>query len=185
MNNLTQSRLSYTHQNAEFRAVNPLYEKVNSITYAFETNRDIYNARQLRDQGKTEAQRRRDVQSRQSRRESFMVKRQKPQPVLRPSHSLSHETDRATFNNEWANEQKKAKSENFIRAAKSYLDVLYQERSNLNEAGKELSAINNRARNGNYKDGLKELFKLGRTIEKINQRVTSKEPSITRGIKSR
>lgn len=179
------SRLSYTHQNPELRLENPLYGKVNSITYAFETNRDVYHARQLRDQGKTEAQRRNDAQSKQMRRVSFMVKRQKPQPVLKPSHALAHETDRAAFNNQWASEQKRAKRENFVRAAETYRDVLYQERNNLNEAGKELSAIKNSARNGNHRDGLKELFKLERTVEKINQRVISKEPAITRGIKSR
>ncbi len=185
MNNIMSSRLSYTHQNADFRVVNPLYEKVNSITYAFEMNRDLYHARQLRDQSKTEAQRRHDAQSRQARRESFMVKRQRPQPVLKPSHALSHETDRAAFDNEWVTEQKNAKRADFMRAAKAYIEVLYQERNNLKQAEKEHSAIKNRARNGNYRDGLKELFKLERTVDNINQRVISKEPQITRGLKSR
>lgn len=78
----TSSRLSYTHQNPTFRQQNPLYHKTGPLTCTFEMNRDIYHTRQLRDQGKTEAERRGEAGDRSKRREAFMVKRQKPAPVL-------------------------------------------------------------------------------------------------------
>lgn len=45
-----------------------------------------------------------------ARRESFMVKRQKPQPVLKPTLSLSFGPDRTAFNQQWIDERLKARS---------------------------------------------------------------------------
>ncbi len=47
---------------------------------------------------------------REKRRESFMVKRQKPKPVLRPAPHIANGPDRAAFNQQWSNEQKSAAS---------------------------------------------------------------------------
>lgn len=64
---------------------------------------------QQADMQKSEAERRKETQERLERREAFMVKRQKPKPVLRPSHDMAHGVDRALFNNEWQRECWKAK----------------------------------------------------------------------------
>lgn len=45
---------------------------------------------------------------REKRRESFMVKRQKPKPVLRPAPHIANGPDRAAFNRQWTDEQKSA-----------------------------------------------------------------------------
>lgn len=42
------------------------------------------------------------------RRESFMVKRQKPKPALRPAPHIAGGPDRAAFNQKWQQERKAA-----------------------------------------------------------------------------
>ena len=79
-----------------------------SVTPKFETARCEFNAAQLADNGKTEAQRRQETTERTERRESFMIKRDKPQPVLRPSPALARGTDRAVFNANWDKERGEA-----------------------------------------------------------------------------
>ncbi len=79
-----------------------------SIKSIFEHNRDPYHAKQLADQGTSESVRRAQAVSHANRRESFMVKRQQPKPVLRPSPALSYGSDCQTFNKQWTNEQKRA-----------------------------------------------------------------------------
>jgi hypothetical protein len=83
--------------------------KKHSIKSIFENNRDPYHARQLADQGKSESVRRDEALSHANRRESFMVKRQQPKPVLRPSPALSYGSDLQAFNRQWTKEQKCAK----------------------------------------------------------------------------
>lgn len=75
---------------------------------AFDQNRDPYIARQLQDQGKTEAQRRREQIERETRRQNHMIKRQQPKPQLRPSPRLAYGPDGAAFNGAWRNEQRAA-----------------------------------------------------------------------------
>lgn len=64
----------------------------------FDRNRDPLIAAQLDDLKKTEAE----------RRESFMVKRSRPQPVLRPGPALSRGPDRAAFDAQWQVEREGA-----------------------------------------------------------------------------
>jgi len=65
---------------------------------AFEQSRDPSIAAQTADQTKTEAQ----------RRQSFMVKQDRPQPVQRPSPTLALGPDGAAFNARWEKEQSSA-----------------------------------------------------------------------------
>jgi len=68
---------------------------------AFDQNRDPSIAAQLADKTKTEAQ----------RREAFMVARDRPQPVQRPSPALAHGSDAAAFNTRWKAERDVANRE--------------------------------------------------------------------------
>ena len=93
MSDFTPTRLSHAHERADLRADNPLYERAGSARDAFD------------------AQRIKEETERAARRESFMVKRQQPKPVLRPSLSLSLGADGAAFDAQWNEERSQARRE--------------------------------------------------------------------------
>ena len=82
--------LSSAHEDPDLRKDNPLYERAGSARDAFHAER-------------VEA------------RESAMVKRQKPHPVLRPSQILALGPDSMTFNEEWREECRQARAHNNAR----------------------------------------------------------------------
>jgi hypothetical protein len=85
------TRLSHAHEHPDLRTDNPLYERAGSARAAFD------------------AQRASEEQERAARRESFMVKRQQPKPVLRPSPSLALGPDGTSFNMQWNDERVQAR----------------------------------------------------------------------------
>ena len=71
--------------------------RAEALTPAFERERDVFNARQLRDAGKTESERRAAFKARRREQSgSAMIRQQHPHPVLKPSHGLAHGADRLT-----------------------------------------------------------------------------------------
>ncbi len=60
------------------------------------------------------------AQEKAERRESFMVSRDRPTPVQRPSPSLAHGTDAAAFNNAW--EQERAQAERYKKRSATTQD---------------------------------------------------------------
>lgn len=101
--------LSDSHSRRDLPGHNPLYNKTQPLLQEMNAKSNPERAQQQADMQKSEAERRRDMQEQLERREAFMVKRQKPSPVLKPSHVMSHGVDRAIFNNEWQRECWKAK----------------------------------------------------------------------------
>lgn len=87
---LRWSTLSYAHEQPELRRDNPLYTRAGSARAAF------------------------DSESAQ-RRESLMVKRQQPKPVLRPGPALARGPDKTAFNAQWAEEHAQAHKFNKAR----------------------------------------------------------------------
>jgi hypothetical protein len=73
-------------------------EQTTPVRGDFEPASDELKAKALADQNLSEAQ----------RRESFMVKRSKPEPTLKPTRALSLGPDRASFQERWAQEQRAA-----------------------------------------------------------------------------
>lgn len=109
-----------------------LREKAGSLRETFETQRCEYNAKQLADRDKSEAERRSEAAEKAAKRESFMVKRQQPKPVLRPSPGLAMGSDRASFNTQWDTEAEKANKDRQARkdafkAARATQDAFNQE----------------------------------------------------------
>lgn len=180
----TPSRASYSHTRQNLRQQNPLYGKTTSITHNFEMNRDVYHARQLQDQSKTEAQRRREAENRNTRRHSFMVRRQAARPVLRPSPILSRGSDRAAFNNQWSQEQTHARR-NTIKRALSARTALVRARNTLDQADRERKTLQASGFNNAAKDTRRQLFKIKRRAEKSTQRVLSKTQEFNRSHKDR
>lgn len=73
-------------------------ERTPSVRGAFDPASDELRAKERAAQSQTEAQ----------RRESFMVKRSRPEPTLRPTRTLSLGPDRAAFQERWTQEQRAA-----------------------------------------------------------------------------
>lgn len=73
-------------------------ERTPSVRGAFDPASDELRAKERAAQSQTEAQ----------RRDSFMVKRSKPEPTLRPTRALALGPDRAAFQEQWAQEQRAA-----------------------------------------------------------------------------
>lgn len=100
------NRASFTHQDQRLRAQNPLYNKTTPVAGEFERERCPLNAKVMDDAGLTEAQRRHkamglsqsDASKRAVRRESFMIKRSRPDHILRPPLSMAFGPDRQAFN---------------------------------------------------------------------------------------
>ena len=66
------------------------------ITPAFEHERDIFHAHQLRDLDTTESERRAAFKAqRRDHSGSAMIRQQQPRPALKPSPKLAHGADRA------------------------------------------------------------------------------------------
>lgn len=80
------TRASFTHERADLRADNPLYERAGRVRPTFEASAE-----------------------RAARRESFMVKRQQARPILRPSPSLALGPDGAAFDQQWDEERHAAR----------------------------------------------------------------------------
>jgi len=73
-------------------------DRTPSVRLAFDPASDELRAKERAAQSQTEAQ----------RRESFMVKRSKPEPTLRPTRALSLGPDRAAFQERWTQEHRAA-----------------------------------------------------------------------------
>jgi len=94
-----KNRLSFARQHSDSLPGGPsTLDRTQAVRTSFEPARCEYRARELASQSLSEAE----------RRESFMVKRSRPEPVLRPTRSLAFGPDRAAFETRWANEQRAA-----------------------------------------------------------------------------
>jgi len=81
---------------------NKAINRLPPVRQEFDMNRDPYIAKQLRDQDKTETQRRDD----QAGRGSTMIQQDQPKPVLKPHNGMSQSIDNQQFNNRWLAEQR-------------------------------------------------------------------------------
>ncbi len=92
-------------RDSKLRADNPLYGKTKPLTPEFEKQRCEFNARQMSDLGKTEAQRRFEsmrrermkTQTQKRDRGSQMIRQDKPAPQLRPSPAIAAGADRSAY----------------------------------------------------------------------------------------
>jgi hypothetical protein len=111
--NQKRSRLSFAHERPELANDNPLIGKAPKLKDSFETKRCPLHAKQLADNGKTETQRRNDLEAFKAKRRnhsqgSGMVRNHKPYPELKPSPALSHSVKAQTHYQDLAIERKAA-----------------------------------------------------------------------------
>lgn len=108
---------SFAHNNADQLPGGPTkaQETAPDLKAAFDQNRDPLIARQIADQGKTEAERRQAQQTR-SRQQAFKASRARhapnQAPVLRPDLPHGADVDRGTFNARQRQEHRQAVSAN-------------------------------------------------------------------------
>lgn len=140
------------------------HQRTFSARDSFEVNSCPYRAMQLAADEKTEAQRRREAEARTQRREAFMVKREQPKPVLKPSHSLARATDRNAFNTLWRQEQSEAHQHQLKQAyaAKRELEKI---RNGFEHLENQQVAIEATTSSENIREGLRSMFKLQRRAE--------------------
>jgi len=120
---------------------------------------------------KSEAQRRRERDAfKAKRRGSEMVKRDRPQPVLKPSPTLANGPDRDRFNGAWADEQNGARDA-AIAEGKDIVRDLQAFRAGLDREEQNLKVQNDRARGGDVSGATKELFKAKRRMDQNADRV--------------
>ena len=102
-NGKPKSRTSYAGHEPNLRRSAPVsLRQLRALRTPFDHARCPYVSRQLKDQSKTEAQRRGE-----QGRGSMMIKLHRPSPVLRPKHEQS--ILRASFNKAWLKEQRRAR----------------------------------------------------------------------------
>lgn len=99
---------SYRHSGQLPGSMPRIYSAAPTVQIKFDLNRDPLIARQMADRGKSEFERRNETLNKETRRESFMVKRQQARPVMRPPLHMSLGPDRASFNTRWAQERRDA-----------------------------------------------------------------------------
>ncbi|MEM7651524.1 MAG: hypothetical protein AAF204_05530 [Pseudomonadota bacterium] len=92
-----KSRASFPHIDPALKAQNPLYEKVAPLTPNFEKERCPLHAAALAEESMSEAERRQAAMARDARRESFMIKRQRPHHHMQPPRHLSYGPDAQSF----------------------------------------------------------------------------------------
>lgn len=142
----SRTRLSHAHERPDLRKDNPLYERAGSIGAQFE-------------QGSPE---------RAERRESFMIKRQQPKPVLRPSPSLAAGVDRQEFERQLEQERREA-----IRHAQNLRSELLKVDSALVGHERQRKQANEQARSGDPHGAAKKLFHIKRGVKNVGERMTA------------
>ena len=118
-----KSRVSYSYRHTDrLPGSSPqVYTARPEMHLQFDMTRDPLTAAQVADIGKSEVQRRREAQGLEAtlveRRASFMIARQQPKPVLRPSSSLARGPDATAFNAQLSEDDRRARFINERKAA--------------------------------------------------------------------
>lgn len=156
------------------------------LTPQFERERDPLHARQLRDADKTEAQRRAAFKAKRTQGHgSQMVKRQRPQPVLKPSPGLAHASDRSNHYDSMADDSRTARRQQRLAEAKAAREVLREHQAWLGKAEERLSQTQTQAMRGDPAGATKELFKLDRELKQRSARVHNRTRTVTRDLPKR
>ena len=148
-------------------------EQTAKVTGSFERERCPFHAAQLEDALKPESQRRREAmqveERRKAQRNSYMVKRQQPKPVLRPGPTLSKGADREAFDSQLRADETRAQREN-LKALYRTRDKLIQDRKSLSAQAQNLQAAKSLHRAGSTKEAQRELYKIQRSTNDISRR---------------
>lgn len=175
------SRLSYGHERPDLFGSTPIYGKAPRMTLGFEKNRCLLHAKQLRDTDKSESERRRELEAfKTKRRGSQMVKKDRPQPVAKPSPQMAYGPDSSAFSATWDNEHRNARRAKRLAEAKTIRSELHDHIDYLDQETRHVETKKNQGRNGHASIGEKEAFKIRRRVQVESQRVISKAKEFQR-----
>ncbi|MEO0384605.1 MAG: hypothetical protein AAF234_13750 [Pseudomonadota bacterium] len=156
------------------------------ITPKFEMERDEFHARQLCDDGTTEAERRRAFKvMRRERSGSDMVRRDRLNPALRPSPELASRSDRVSYNDRLSAERAKARREEWISKALEVRDELRSFRHSLGDTGQTLKAADAQYEAGDKGGARREMFKIERSVKSRASRTHSHSRALMSDIPNR
>lgn len=88
------------------------------------------------DAGASSAKAQQEEQAREERREAFMVQRDRPELVARPSPSIAAGVDRASFDHRWEQERQAAADATLNQAQAQSADAEHSPREHVREAFK-------------------------------------------------
>lgn len=141
-----RSRLSYTHENPDLRRQNDLYDKAYRV---------------MNEPG---------IQPSQAGRDSYMIKRQAPQAVLRPPKPMAMEPDRAAFAAKLDQDDAHSRQA-FINEAYAEIDDLKRAKQRVQAERNTAARVDALMRQGHASEAEKETYKAARRTQQIQRRI--------------
>ena len=154
------------------------------ITPAFEHERDIFHAHQLRDAGKTESERRAAFKAkRRDQSGSAMIRQQQPRPVLKPSPRLAHGADRAAHFERLAADRYEAERQSRIAKLETARDELLHHNDWLKNVERQASQMPSKAAPQKAKELTRETFKMMREVQSRSTRKLDRAQAVRRNVR--
>jgi len=154
------------------------------ITPTFEHERDLFHARQLRDAGKTESERRAAFKA--QRREpngSQMIRAQQPRPVLKPSPRLAHGADRAAHFERLTADRREAERGARIARLETARDDLLNHNKWLEGVERQASQMPSKASPQKAKALTRDAFKTMREVQTRSTRKIDRAQAVRREVR--
>ena len=154
------------------------------ITPAFEHERDVFHARQLRDAGKSESERRAAFKSqRRGQSGSAMVRQQQPRPALTPSPRLAHGADSAAHYDRLAADRYEAERQSRIAKLETTRDDLLRHNKWLEGVERQASQMPSKAPPEKAKALTRETFKMMREVQSRSTRKLDRAQAVRREVR--
>lgn len=154
------------------------------ITPAFESERDVFHARQLRDAGKTESERRAAFKAkRRDQGGSAMIREQQPRPVLKPSPKLAHGADRAAHYDRLTADRREADRQTKIAKLTAARDDLLRHNGWLKGVERQASQMPSKASPQKAKELTRDAFKMMREVQTRSTRKIDRAQAVRREVR--
>lgn len=154
------------------------------ITPAFESERDVFHARQLRDAGTTESERRAVFKAkRRDQGGSAMIRQQQPQPVLKPSPRLGHGADRVAHYDRLAADRYEAERRARVARLETARDDLLHHNNWLKGVERQASQMPSKAPPEKAKALTRETFKVMREVQTRSTRKLDRAQAVRREVR--
>ncbi|MEM6712826.1 MAG: hypothetical protein AAF590_11175 [Pseudomonadota bacterium] len=156
------------------------------LTPNFERERDPFHAKQLRDQGTTEAERRAAFKvKRRDPSGSRMVKRQRPAPTHKPSPQLARGPDRNAYNDQMARDHREAQRNSKIARGEAMRRELNQHALWLDRKAEQVARMPAPSTREGRTASEKELFRAKRQMGDSSKRLLNRAHSVRRDLNDR
>ncbi len=155
-----------------------------SITPAFESERDTFHTKQLRDLSTTESERRAAFKAqRRDQGGSAMIREQQPRPVLKPSPRLAHGADRAAHYDRLTADRREADRQTNITKLTAARDDLLRHNEWLKGVERQARQMPSKASPEKAKALTRETFKMMREVETRSTRKIDRAQAVRREVR--